>query len=380
MSTGDIGAVLDTLEFDLVHCDHPSICHIAGEVYACAWEGDSIDGFLCTFKVDSLGAIPAAVEDSWEFDASEGEQCCILRVGTAYVVIAYQTSAAAGKIATIGVNAAGDITEALQDTLTAGFEGVCVFPNIIHVTGDVYAIAYGGTGTGYIKTFTVSTTGAISAGFTDSLTFALAADSGAKLCHVDGNIYCVTCQSDDTFGYIKTFSISSVGAISDAFISTYKFYDAIGGFNAVVKARPNYFAVAFQGESADGWMKIIHINNAGAITDPAVDIYEYDIQRGAYQSMVALGDGYIALSYSGYESDGFLKTFLVDASGDLNDTTLGTLEFDPVHCVTSSLFHVTANIFGIAYTCEDNDGMICSTSIEMPTERYPQHLMMMGVG
>ena len=79
MAEGDIGAVIDTGIFDAVTGLENSIVHVSGNVFAIAYQGVDNDGWLCTLTIDNLGNIGPIV-DTLEFDAAYGYPTSFIHV------------------------------------------------------------------------------------------------------------------------------------------------------------------------------------------------------------------------------------------------------------------------------------------------------------
>ena len=157
MAEGDIGAVIDTLEFDPVLGAFADIINISGNVYALAYLGPDLDGWLATVTIESDGQIGAAVIDTLEFDPVEGRGPRILHISGNVYAIAYEGPDGDGWLATVTIESDGQIGAAVIDTLE--FDPVdCTAPYIIHISGDVYAITYSSTGlAGFLKTVDIGT-------------------------------------------------------------------------------------------------------------------------------------------------------------------------------------------------------------------------------
>lgn len=105
VSIGDIPNITETAEFDAIKGKTPDIIHVSGDVYAIAYSGDGDDGTLKTVEIAANGQI-TDLPYTLEFDPAKGKD-----------------------------------------------------PNIIHISGNVYAIAYSGDGDdGYVKTVRIVTT------------------------------------------------------------------------------------------------------------------------------------------------------------------------------------------------------------------------------
>jgi len=60
-------AVEDTLIFYPTSCSDPIIVHVSGDVYACLFTGDGLDGFIYTFTIAASGAIGNTTIDTFTF-------------------------------------------------------------------------------------------------------------------------------------------------------------------------------------------------------------------------------------------------------------------------------------------------------------------------
>jgi len=380
MATGDIGSVLATLEFDIARCDNPSVCHISGDVYACAYTADDLDGFLVTFSIDSSDGIPCTFIDSWEFNPTEAEYCSIVYAAPGYVAIAYATSGGVARIDTIAVTAGGTITESIHSFYSSPVIDGIEYMHFIHVTGNIYAWVFDHSVDGLVcKTIDI-VAGTLGASFLDTLIIEPAGAYYPWLCHVGDDIYGCVFSRGNRHGYLKTFSISFIGQISDTVIDTFEYDTVVGEIPTMAMARSGYCAIAYHDGDGHGWLKTLLIYPSGLIDDTLIDSYEFGPSDSSQNHVISFGMGYIAVASVGPDTDGWIKTFLVDITGHLNSTTLDSLEFDADDCQYPFLFHLTGNIFAIAYQGVDLDGWLCSLDITVPSAEVTQHLMMIGVG
>jgi len=103
MPLGDIGSVHDTLEFDTASGVRPTVCHIAGDVYAVAYRRVGQWCVLATFSINAAGDISNAVLDSWAFDDQNALDPFIILSSPNRVAIAYRCNTAERLIVTIAV-------------------------------------------------------------------------------------------------------------------------------------------------------------------------------------------------------------------------------------------------------------------------------------
>ncbi|MBA7496013.1 hypothetical protein ES702_06610 [subsurface metagenome] len=380
MSIGDIGAVIDSLEFDAVYGDTPSICHVSGDIYAIAYFGHLSDGWLCTVKISSVGVMPATIEDSWEFDVTHGEFPRILKVYDTIYAIVYTDTNVKGQVFTFSIANDGTITKSMTATGKWSPDGANP-QHFVKIADNVFAVVYmDASAHGWVQTIGISNLGAINNLDIDHLEFDGVEGREGFLCNIVGGYYAIAYRGPGTDGWLCTLTISDAGVIRDSVIATFEFDTGTCVEPTIVRARDNYFAIAYSGPGADGWLKIVEISNAGLITDPAKDSFEFDVITGVKPWLYAMGDGYIAVSYTRAGNPLWVYTFLVDALGKLNSTILDTQVIDAGVCTFSEIINRDGNYFAIAYCGPDSDGWVASFTIEMPVSANTQHLMMIGIG
>ena len=201
-------------------------------MYALAYKGKLDDGFLKTVQIAANGQISAVV-DTLEFDTS------------------------------------------MADT-----------PEIIHVSGDTYAIAYEGVDEdGFLQTMDISATGVITA--IDTLEFDGALGQKPSITHVSGDVYAIAYSTTGQVGNVKTVEIATDGQITDTVIDTFEFAASGGAYNQqLTQISDNVFAIAYQGASSHGYLKTIEIGDNGDITNTALDTLVFDAVRGASPQIV----------------------------------------------------------------------------------------------
>ena len=87
--------------------------------------------------------------------------------------------------------------------------------DIIHVSGDIYAIAYRGDGDdGFLKTVEISSAGAITDTVIDTLEFDTLNGWEPQIINIKGNTHAIAYRGDGDDGFLTTFAISSYGTIS----------------------------------------------------------------------------------------------------------------------------------------------------------------------
>lgn len=364
MAEGDIGAVLDTLEFDATTGQTPDIIHVGGNIYAIAYDGPYSDGWLCTFFITSAGVIGNATIDTMEFEATNGLTPKIVNVSGDIYAIVYDNTAGI-KVVTVDIDSLGAIENAVVGTLTlTDTGGNMLVGNIIHVSGDYFAISYmDNSSVGKVATVEISSAGAISAVEKDTLAFA--SPGVGSIIHVSGTMYAVAYTGTDTDGWVCTFNISTAGVIDDAVTATLEFDTSSANSVNIVHAVGDYFAISYKGPDGDGFVKTVPIYAVGTI-GAVVGTLEFDEADGETPSLIKVARGVFAVAYEGVDGDGFIKTFTISSAGVIS-SVVGTLEFDTTWARFPSLLLLPSapGLVAVAYSDTDTDGIIKTALIEV---------------
>ena len=205
-------ALTDELEFDTVYGVRPAICHVAGAVYAIAYTENGSEGKMVTVSITAAGVIGDSVLDTEEFDNSSNWESSIIRVAADMVAVAYRGPDSDGWLKTAQIDSGGLITAGVIGERE--FEaGTAINPVIIHVSNDVYVIAYSdGVGDGWLKTYSITAAGAISALKIDELEFDGSDGTVPSTIHVDGDVYAIAYKGVAGDGWLKTVGIATVQA------------------------------------------------------------------------------------------------------------------------------------------------------------------------
>ena len=346
------GAVTDSLEFDGDNSYESSIIHVSDNVYAIAYRDSGENGEVRTVEITAAGQITDAAIDSLEFDTSRGYQPSIVHVSGGIYAIAYTGDGDDGFLKTVEIATDGQITDTVIDSLE--FDTLNSWePMIIHVSGDIYAIAYGGDGwNGFLKTVEIATDGQITETVIDTLVF----DTGdcwlePSIIHVSGDIYAIAYADGDDDGRLKTVEIATDGQITDTVIDSLEFDTDRGRTPSMVHASGNLYAIAYRGSGDDGYLKTVEIATDGQITDTVIDSLEFDTGNTFNPSIVAVSDTVYAIAYLNGGDDGEVRTVEIADSGRITGTVVDSLEYDTSGGDTPHIIQLYGN-FHLAVTNE----------------------------
>ena len=298
--------VVDTLEFDTEQGLTAKIIPVSGDVYAIAYGGDGDDGFLKTVEILSSGNITDTLIDTLEFDTLKGKT-----------------------------------------------------PDIIAIAGDVYAIAYAGDGDdGFLKTVEILSSGNITDTLIDTLEFDTLKGKTPDIIPVSGDIFAIAYAGDGDDGFLKTVEIDTNGQITNTVIDTFEFDTLEGKTPKIIPVSGTIYAIAYAGDGDDGFLKTVNIEPTGTITNTVMDTFEFDTVKGKTPDIIPVSGDIYAIVYAGDGDDGFLKTVLIADDGDIIETLTNTPEFDTLKGMTPDIINVSGTIFAIAYAGDGDDGFL----------------------
>ena len=243
-------------------------------MYVIAYTGDTDDGFLKTVQIAGSGEIGNEEIDSFEFDVVKGKTPDIIPISGDVYAIAYAEDGDDGRLITVTIANDGQITEAIIDSVE--FDNAKgKTPNIIHISGNVYAIAYAGDGDdGWLITGTITADGQITDTVIDTLEFDTSQGKTPNIIPISGDVYAIAYAGNADAGSLKTVTIATDGQITDPVIDTLEFDSAKGKTPNIIPVSGDVYAIAYAGNGDDGFLKTLTIATDGQITDPVIDTLE----------------------------------------------------------------------------------------------------------
>jgi len=359
MGAGNIGTVISTLEFNTSCCIHPAIIHAGGDVYAVAYKGDSNDGFITTMPINSSGIIGAAIQ-TLEFDPIFGDFPDMIHISGEVYAIVYHGDSKDGIVKTISINAAGQISTIDTWIYGTNYGG---YPQILHVSGNIYAIACQETVSydGFIKTVTISDAGVITKAIIATYEFATDHAASINFLHVSGNVFVLAYSSTSNAGIIRTVTISDAGAINGIATRTYESGSALDP--SFTRVAGNIFATVYRTITTyAGHLKTMTVSDAGAIS-AVIDTLQLAAAEFKEPHIISVTPSIVGISFNGAGGDGFIETVSIDGGGTIG-AIIDTLEFDTVYCDCPVTINVSGNIWAVAYTGNSDDGFIKTFGID----------------
>ena len=258
--------------------------------------------------------------------------------------------------------AEGDIGSVI-DTLVF-FSGTIQLSNIIHVAGDIYAIVYSGTDAdGFIVTMSISDAGYIGASVIDTFEFDTAACLYPNIIHVSGDVFAIAYSGADSDGFVTTLSISDAGAIGDPVLDSFEFDIANIMDPNIIHVSGDVFAIAYSSAASHGIVRTISISAAGEIGGSVLDSFEFNAVVAFNPRILHVGGIYYAIAYGGNPHPGMITTITISVAGDIGASVIDTGPYDSSLSRNNIFLRVSANVFAVVYRGADYDGFLSTVNI-----------------
>ncbi len=364
-TTGNITKKIGSFEYDTTAGYEPDIIQVGSHVYAIAYRGTSNGGYLKTVTIAADGSISPAVISSLMFDSKTGYTPKIIQISGNVYAIAYRGSSSDGILKTVTIAADGAISSSIISSLT--FDSKTGYtPDIIHISGNVYAIVYRGSNSdGTLKTVTITANGTISPAIISSLTF----DSTGyepEIIHISGNVYAIAYRGSSSDGTLKTVTITTNGTISPAVISSLIFDDSTGDTPDIFNISGNVYAIIYNGASNNGYLKTVTIAPNGTISPAIIATLAFGNRLYTPHILPVIGNVYLTVG-RGSGNDGILRTIEIATDGSISNDKISSFVFDSSTGYEPAIIQISSGIFSIAYRGSSNDGFVTTIGVTTTT-------------
>jgi len=376
-SNGTINhAIIDTLQLDASRCYGPNIISINGtNYYAVTYTGYRDDGFVKTVEIANNGTINQTITDAQEFGIFDCYEPDVIHISGDIYAIASRGLDSDGYVRTVKIVNNGSITDMVIDTLEFDTDYGGEF-SIIHINGNIYAIAYRGPGDdGFVKTVEIASNGTITNSVIDSLEFDTSYGREPTIIHINGNIYAIAYRGPGSGGWVKTVEIANNGAIKNSFVDSLEFDTSQGYYPDIIHVNGSYYAIAYMGPSSDGYLRTVKIANNGTITGDYhnswpnygyyIDTLEFDTSYGYRPNIIHVGGRVYAIAYTGSSYDGYLKTLRIGDNGNITDGIDDWWEYHTSNAYDSRIIHINGDVYAIVYREYYGDAYVKTVEISL---------------
>ena len=377
--------IIDSFDFD-EHATGITWIHISGDTFAFAYwyqgQATEINCRIQTVNLTPYGKIENNPIDTYHFvidpGPANGFDPDFYNIEGSVYAVAHRWGKDNGFITTLNIYENGTIDD--DYIYRAEFEpepSNAFRPDIIHVSGNIYAIASseGATsGCGNIATVEIEPGGTINEIVIDRLEFESENCSHPRMWKVSDNKFIVAYASINK-GYVKTIEIENNGSINKTIIDTFEF-ESIRCFETdleYITSDPfnetNFYAIAYRGINDNGYVTTIEVNNSGIITKNVIDSLKFDPSVYGGQPDIEylnISNNTFAIAYLGPGTLGYfttLKIFDNGTIGDIIDTFPFTSDYHKNLEMDPTIVHVSENVYGIAFKGHAGMGYLITVAI-----------------
>jgi len=254
-------ALLDDLEYDTVASIKSRIIEIIPGWYAFIYEVSAGPGWLMTVSCSTSGVLPAAVQDSFEFDSVYYRAGHLCMVGDDYIAIVWEDTDHDGQLCTVSVNGSGNLGSSCKDTYE--FEtSDCLDPFIIHMQGNIYAIVYTGPGDeGWIKTVEIDDEGNITEPFKDDFKYLVTAAYDCEACKISDTLLAIVATGSGDDGFLTVVEIDSDGIITDPVYDSLEFDTTMALYPSICHVLGDIYAIGYRSAADKHKIKTVEIES-----------------------------------------------------------------------------------------------------------------------
>jgi len=322
----DNAASIDEYTFDSAFAYNPDIIHVFDNIYSLAYIDSSNDVIIKTVIVDNDGDINGSWIDEVDISAIDTNSCndpnLIYINGDVYGVCYSGENQGEGFVKTFRINSSGFIFDDLSNNILNFDTTNCYYPNITHIDGDIYAIAYVGKSNGSLITIEILSNGEINGTIIDRFEFNSNTIEKPRIINVNNDIYAVAYISKTKDLVVNTFEILSTGEITN--INSLTFDTNQCNDPDIIHISGDVFAISYAGDNKNkGNLITFEIDNSGIISG-IIDSLIFDENKCEDPDIIqVLGEGYTDYYAIAYASStphvGQVITVVINPDGQINN-------------------------------------------------------------
>jgi hypothetical protein len=311
----------------------PVIININGDFYAIVYKNKDNEATLKTVKIYPNGTINDTIIDSLILDNNpKNDEPDIVHVADDIFAIVYRDKTFS-KLHTVQIAPDG-IINGTVDKVT--FDTAwCEDPEIKHVSGDIFAIAYVKNPNQItIRTVKILSNGSIiSTGpgnfYLDELLINNDFADDPNIIHISGEVYAVSySRHTEKYGEVATFKILNDGSISNSIIDVLRFESIKCSDSNIIQHDDDIYLIAYTSTTPHiGYVIGVEIKDNGDIMDNVSSYFTYANDQGYEPNITRVNGNVYAIVFRGWSPHtGYLGT--INPYHNVDPSTSGILKKD----------------------------------------------------
>jgi len=269
-------------------------------------------------------------------------------------------------VSKIGAQFLGNVSELSTKNITDILGNSCFEPDLIHIAGTLYAIAYRDNSSTSLATFRMDDDG-VFLGTIDMEVVPIPHFYEPTIIHIHNNIYAIAYGASDdqteAKSHIVTLPIYGNGTIG-AIIDIFDFPAYYGREPNFINIAHGIYAVAIGGASFEtyptGYVVTLSIDDMGDIGTVLIDTLKFPLSSSCSEpSIVHITGDIYGITYNGYgvtAGIGYVITVHILSNGSIIEPLEEIDQFAlPEDGLEPTMIYVTNDIFAISYGSDSND-------------------------
>ena len=265
-----------------------------------------------------------------------------------------------------GAQFPGNVSELSSKNITDILGDSCFEPDLIHITGTMYAIVYRDNSSTSLTTFQMDNDG-VFLGTIDTKLIPVPHFYEPTIINIQNNIYAIAYGASDdqteAKSHIVTLAVNGNGTIGDI-IDTFDFPAYYGREPNFINICPGIYAIAFGGASFEtyptGYVVTLSIDSLGNIGPALIDALKYPLSSSCSEpSIIHINSDIYGITYNGFgvtDGTAYLITVHILNNGSIIDTLEEVDQFGlPEDGLEPTMIHVKNEIYAISYGADSND-------------------------
>jgi uncharacterized protein YaiE (UPF0345 family)/competence protein ComGC len=357
---GDISKMSDPwLEYDIDNGQYPSLVHISGANYLCAYEGDRSDGWVCILAVNA-GDWSVSAAGFFEFNTRDGQTPVLAKIDDTHFLCAYVGPGSDGFACILEYTPPATLNE--LDSLEF-YTADCATPALCQIDSTHYLCAYSDVAVGYTVSTVVLTvdTGSWSINSGASTSFASTATPCPALAKIDDTHY--LCAYEGQTGSAHGAAVVLTVNPADWTITPgthFDFHGEAADAPELAKIDDTHYLCSYWAGSNEGRATVLTVNPADwTVTKDVGPDFLLDPMTSTYHQLSQIDGTNFLCAYPAFVSGrrGTAVVLTVN-TGNWSVSKKTPAAFESASCSQPALCKVDAEHYLCAYAGSASDGFV----------------------
>jgi hypothetical protein len=350
---------VDSIELDASFGYNPHIINVDNRIFAVVYQGPNNDGFLKTIEIRTDGMINKNEMDNWTFELTKAIEPRIIPVQNDIYAIAYVNESWYGILKTVEIAPNGTINKTAIDKFVFDTNNINE-PDIIHISDDIFALAYGDQTSAILQTIEIAPNGAINGTVNPSYTLDPNKCEDPEIIHGNGDIYVVAYIKNPNECAVRTIDIAQDGTIGSSLpppvdsIDEFIIDTSTSDDPNIIHVSGEIYAVVYSTQSDVGHLVTIEIANDGSIkNNPSgvvTDQLIFDVDECEDPNIIDVGGDTFFIAYTSTTPHvGRVISVEIYSDGNIKDNVTGLFTFASHIGYEPNITRVSDDVYAIAY-------------------------------